>query len=316
MDAGAMVTLAEQWVNVPLQHVCQTPVDASDRIIPNGNGQKLEVMVLTDACIGTPHEIRFLEHVQCRISLRFFPRGNLRMRLVNICSSFAAHYSSFTAHLRLINSRRNQQLTQLVYCCRLTSPSGTPSVLLFERPRDMLESSFEDWPFMTVHFWGERAAGTWKLEVINAGNKRVNQPGKKETDSLSNNIYSYQRVYHHNYLYAGILKKFQLVFYGTSTNPVRLQNPTTSVTGGGGGGVETTATFGRDIHGSPPTPFGANGDVLQLAGSRPVTIVASPQPPTPSLTATQSSMIKDNLCRKYILNKFVSTTFHHVQIIG
>lgn len=237
MDAGAMVTLAEQWVNVPLQHVCQTPVDASDRIIPNGNGQKLEVMVLTDACIGTPHEIRFLEHVQCRISLRFFPRGNLRMRL--------------------------------------TSPSGTPSVLLFERPRDMLESSFEDWPFMTVHFWGERAAGTWKLEVINAGNKRVNQPG--------------------------ILKKFQLVFYGTSTNPVRLQNPTTSVTGGGG--VETTATFGRDIHGSPPTPFGANGDVLQLAGSRPVTIVASPQPPTPSLTATQSSMIKDNLCRKYILNK-------------
>ena len=82
MDAAAMVTLAEQWVNVPLQHVCQTPVDASDRVIPNGNGQKLEVLVLTDACIGTPHEIRFLEHVQCRISLRFFPRGNLRIRFV------------------------------------------------------------------------------------------------------------------------------------------------------------------------------------------------------------------------------------------
>ena len=68
--------------------------------------------------------------------------------------------------------------TRRVVCrCRLTSPSGTQSVLLFERPRDMLESNFEDWPFMTVHFWGERAAGTWKLEVINAGNKRVNQPG-------------------------------------------------------------------------------------------------------------------------------------------
>ena len=48
----------------------------------------------------------------------------------------------------------------------------------------MLESNFEDWPFMTVHFWGERAAGTWKLEVINAGNKRVNQPGKKKKTNI------------------------------------------------------------------------------------------------------------------------------------
>ncbi|MFO0089394.1 MAG: proprotein convertase P-domain-containing protein [bacterium] len=36
---------------------------------------------------------------------------------------------------------------------RLTSPSGTQSVLLFERPRDVLDSSFDDWPFMSVHFW-------------------------------------------------------------------------------------------------------------------------------------------------------------------
>ena len=80
MDAAAMVTLAEQWVNVPLQHVCQTPVDASDRPIPNNFGQKLEVVVATDACIGSAHEIRFLEHVQCRITLRFAPRGNLKIR--------------------------------------------------------------------------------------------------------------------------------------------------------------------------------------------------------------------------------------------
>lgn len=139
MDAAAMVTLAEQWTNVPPQHVCQTPADTSDRPIPNGFGQKLEVVVETDACTGSAHEIRFLEHVQCRISLRFAPRGNLRIRL--------------------------------------TSPSGTQSVLLFERPRDVLDSSFDDWPFMSVHFWGERAAGRWKLEILNAGNKRVNKAG-------------------------------------------------------------------------------------------------------------------------------------------
>jgi hypothetical protein len=51
-------------------------------------------------------------------------------------------------------------------------------VLLFERPRDVLDSSFDDWPFMSVHFWGERASGRWKLEILNAGVKRVNKAGK------------------------------------------------------------------------------------------------------------------------------------------
>lgn len=68
----------------------------------------------------------------------------------------------------------------LILLCpfRLTSPSGTQSVLLFERPRDVLDSSFDDWPFMSVHFWGERASGRWKLEILNAGVKRVNKAGK------------------------------------------------------------------------------------------------------------------------------------------
>lgn len=68
----------------------------------------------------------------------------------------------------------------LLFAFSLTSPSGTPTVLLFERPRDVLEPSFEDWPFMSVHFWGERAAGRWKLEIINAGNKRVSKAGRSE----------------------------------------------------------------------------------------------------------------------------------------
>jgi proprotein convertase subtilisin/kexin type 5 len=68
-------------------------------------------------------------------------------------------------------------MLSLTVVYRLTSPSGTQTVLLFERPRDVLDSSFEDWPFMSVHFWGERAAGRWKLEILNAGNKRVNKAG-------------------------------------------------------------------------------------------------------------------------------------------
>lgn len=75
-----------------------------------------------------------------KVSLRFFPRGNLRLLL--------------------------------------TSPMGTTSTLLFERPRDVLSSSFDDWPFLSVHFWGEKADGRWTLQVNNAGNRHVNSPGK------------------------------------------------------------------------------------------------------------------------------------------
>lgn len=92
-----------------------------------------------NGCSDTLNEVRFLEHVQCKISLRFFPRGNLRILL--------------------------------------TSPMGTTSVLLFERPRDVVSSNIDDWPFLSVHYWGEKAEGRWTLQIINAGNRHVNQPG-------------------------------------------------------------------------------------------------------------------------------------------
>lgn len=55
---------------------------------------------------------------------------------------------------------------------------GTTSTLLFERPRDVLNSNFDDWPFLSVHFWGEKAEGRWILQIINAGSRHVNSPGK------------------------------------------------------------------------------------------------------------------------------------------
>lgn len=87
----------------------------------------------------------------------------------------------------------------------LTSPSGTTSTLLFERPRDVAKSNFDDWPFMSVHFWGERAEGRWTLQIINGGRRRVNQ--------------------------AGVLSKWQLIFYGTQTNPIRLKTDVDSASG-------------------------------------------------------------------------------------
>uniref|UniRef100_A0A8D8XPL7 furin n=1 Tax=Cacopsylla melanoneura TaxID=428564 RepID=A0A8D8XPL7_9HEMI len=159
MDGGAMVTLAEQWTNLPPQHICKSQEVNEERQIDPSYGSQLNTYMDVNACLGTLNEVRYVEHVQCKISLRFFPRGNIRILL--------------------------------------TSPMGTTSTLLFERPRDVVSSNFDDWPFLSVHYFGEKVEGRWTLQIVNGGNRHVNQPG--------------------------ILKKWQLIFYGTSTNPIRLR---------------------------------------------------------------------------------------------
>lgn len=159
MDAGAMVSLAEKWTSVPAQHICKSREINEDRPIEGSVGYSLQTHMDVNGCAGTVNEVRYLEHVQCKITLRFFPRGNLRILL--------------------------------------TSPSGTTSTLLFERPRDVVKSNFDDWPFLSVHFWGEKAEGRWTLQIINGGRRRVNQPG--------------------------VLARWQLIFYGTQINPIRLK---------------------------------------------------------------------------------------------
>ena len=48
----------------------------------------------------------------------------------------------------------------------LTSPQGTKSVLLPYRKYDFLnEAGYNNWPFMSVHHWGENPVGTWTLKV-------------------------------------------------------------------------------------------------------------------------------------------------------
>ncbi len=47
----------------------------------------------------------------------------------------------------------------------LTSPYGTLSVLMDYRDKDSSPGVFSDWPFMSVHYWGEDPRGTWTLRV-------------------------------------------------------------------------------------------------------------------------------------------------------
>lgn len=48
----------------------------------------------------------------------------------------------------------------------LQSPSATSSTLLFKRPYDTDRTvGYSNWPFVSVHFWGEDPLGSWTLTV-------------------------------------------------------------------------------------------------------------------------------------------------------
>ncbi|UYV72888.1 Fur2 [Cordylochernes scorpioides] len=158
MDAAAMVNLAKSWSTVPPQVVCRTQVFSDHWVIQPHT--PLEVSINTDGCRDTTSEVNFLEHVQVVLSLNFHPRGSLHIQLV--------------------------------------SPSGTRSSLLLPRPYDTDQHALTDWPFLSVHFWGEAPQGTWTLVVANEGS--------------------------HLSLTSGTLFQWALVFYGTKDFPVRSSN--------------------------------------------------------------------------------------------
>ncbi|XP_061392990.1 furin-like protease 1 [Musca vetustissima] len=75
--------------------------------------------------------INFLEHVQAKITLTSQRRGDIQLNLI--------------------------------------SPAGTKVTLLTPRVHDTSHSGFNQWPFMSVHTWGESPHGNWQLEIHNEG---------------------------------------------------------------------------------------------------------------------------------------------------
>ena len=48
----------------------------------------------------------------------------------------------------------------------LVSPSGTKSTLLPYRKYDFINAEgYYNWPFMSLHYWGENPIGTWTINV-------------------------------------------------------------------------------------------------------------------------------------------------------
>lgn len=64
-----------------------------------------------------------------------------------------------------LNYNRRGDLTIFI-----TSPSGTNSTLLPKRNRDMTSAGFNNWEFLSVHFWEENPSGIWRLNIVDQWN--------------------------------------------------------------------------------------------------------------------------------------------------
>lgn len=74
----------------------------------------------------------------------------------------------------------------------ITSPSGTRSTLLPLRPTDQDVNSFDDWPLMSVHFWGENPVGTWTITVRNTNTHSIFHPSRVHVRKVA--LYGTSRV--------------------------------------------------------------------------------------------------------------------------
>ena len=103
--------------------------------------------------------VRFVEHTIAQLSLGFVgvTQDYINNEYQNLNDDY--DYDSYIVPLR---NRGNLQI-------ELLSPSGTKSILLPYRDYDVVPGMYQNWPFMSVHFWGENPAGQWTLTVRHDG---------------------------------------------------------------------------------------------------------------------------------------------------
>ncbi|KAH8358982.1 hypothetical protein KR093_003624, partial [Drosophila rubida] len=110
------------------------------------------------------------------------PRTHITLQLsVNHCLS-VNYLEHVQAKITLTSQRRGD--IQLY----LRSPANTKVTLLTTRMHDNSRSGFNQWPFMSVHTWGESPHGNWQLEIHNEG----------------------------RYMGHALLREWSLIFYGTT----------------------------------------------------------------------------------------------------
>uniref|UniRef100_A0A8C8F2N5 Neuroendocrine convertase 1 n=1 Tax=Oncorhynchus tshawytscha TaxID=74940 RepID=A0A8C8F2N5_ONCTS len=160
LNAKALVDLADPatWKHVPEKKQCIVRDDSFQPRALKAAGE-ITIEIPTKACAGQNNAVLSLEHVQVEASIEYTRRGDLHIKL--------------------------------------TSPSGTSTVLLAERERDTSSNGFRNWDFMSVHTWGEDPTGTWTLKI---------------TDTVSPRN-------------EGQILSWKLILHGTSEKPEHMKKP-------------------------------------------------------------------------------------------
>ena len=151
IDAEAIVSRGRHWVTIPAQlsQVVSAPL-TSERTLSNGTSLTETFTVESD--------IVSLEHVVLVFTMSF--PGITEDDYNSYRDEYYDNFEAFFNDSRSIfwPERGTVQIN-------LTSPSGTTSRLLPRRTGDIFPGSYDDWPFMSVHFWGEDPTGTWTIDI-------------------------------------------------------------------------------------------------------------------------------------------------------
>jgi len=130
LNAAELVKAAIGFQTVPEKTVCVVKTVEGDGVMPRdlSSRKKVVVQLMTTGCEGQGNEIRFLEHVRLNLTMSYSKRGAVAITL--------------------------------------TSPQGTTTTLLTTRTGDESTKGFNNWPFMSVHTWGENPKGLWTLNIL------------------------------------------------------------------------------------------------------------------------------------------------------
>ena len=123
------------------------------RVVGNSSNETLTISYSGD--------IGYLEHVVVQVSTTFQAVDAEDYIEDDIYYNLYFYYY-YDYYDYLVPNRGDIQL-------ELSSPQGTTSILLPYRPRDSWPGDYTEWPFMSVHFWGEDPTGDWTLTVRNSG---------------------------------------------------------------------------------------------------------------------------------------------------
>lgn len=112
----------------------------------------------SDGCSGTLDEVNYLEHVEVIVSIEYPVRGQLEIDLISPSGQPKFVKKSIASFLDYVNFQ----------CYDVTT--GTSTQLVKQRPKDKSQQGYVNWPFMSVHTWGEMSKGRWKLIVTDLVN--------------------------------------------------------------------------------------------------------------------------------------------------